>query len=109
MSTKFLTKFLILGVLSNKIGTLQCLVTHALDDGLHELDIPQFCLCEKSIDFIYLRKEKVDRVVASRLANNCLTNINQITSLGNVPWADLGSQRKDGPCSLRIRVDLCMG
>ena len=84
MPTSILTEFLILRVLSNEIRTLQCLVAYVLDDRLHELDISQFCLCEKSIDFIHLRKERANGVVASRLIDNRLVNINQIVSSGNV-------------------------
>jgi len=109
MPTSVLTEFLILRVLSDEIGTFQCLVAYALDDGLHELDVSQFCLCEKSIDPMHLRKERANGVVASRLVDNRLANINQIASSGNVERAHLGSKRKDGPCGLHIWVDLCMG
>ena len=81
MSTSVLTEFLILRVLSNKIRTLQCLLAYALDDGLHEFDLSQFCLCEKSIDPVHLRKERANGVVASRLVDNRLANIDQIASL----------------------------
>ena len=55
MATSALTEFLILRVLSNEIRTFQCLVAYTLDDGLHELDISQFCLYEKSIDPVHPR------------------------------------------------------
>jgi hypothetical protein len=84
MPTSVLTEFLILRVLSNEIRTLQCLLAYALHDGLHGLDIPEFSLCEKSIDSMHLRKQRVNGVVASRLVNNRLANINQIASSGNV-------------------------
>ena len=109
MPTSVLTEFLILRILSNEIRTFQCLMAYALDDGLHELDITQFCLCEKSIDPMHLRKERANGVVASRLVDDRLANINQIASSGYVERADLGSKRKDSPCGLHIRVDLCMG
>ena len=72
MATSALTEFLILRVLSNEIRTFQCLVAYTLDDGLHELDISQFCLYEKSIDPVHLRKERANGVVASRLVDNRL-------------------------------------
>jgi len=82
MPTSVLTEFLILRVLSNEIRTFQCLAAYALDNGLHEFDILQFCLCEKSIDCMHLRKERANGVVASRLVDNHLVNINQIASSG---------------------------
>src|SRR5437879_391772 len=48
-------------------------MTYALNDGLHGLDIPQFCCYEKGIHLIHLRKERANRVVASHLVNNSLT------------------------------------
>jgi hypothetical protein len=84
MPTSVLTEFLILRVFSNEIRTLQCLVAYALDDALHGLDISQFCLYEKSIDPMHLRKKRANGVIASRLVDNRLANINQIASSRNV-------------------------
>src|SRR5271168_1452474 len=70
-----LTEFLILRVLSNEVRTLQCLITYALNDGLHGFNIPQFCLGEKGIHLSHLRKESANGVVTSRLVDNYLINI----------------------------------
>ena len=84
-----LTEFLVLRVLPNEIRTLQGLMTYALDDSLHGLDVAQFCCYEKSIHLIHLRKERANAVVTSRLVDNSLTNVGQVVSLVNVQWADL--------------------
>jgi hypothetical protein len=94
MSTSVLTEFLILRVLSNEIRTLQCLLAYALDDGLHEFDISQFCLCEESIDPVHLRKERANGVVASRLVDNHLANTNQIVALGKYTTGEPWKQKK---------------
>jgi hypothetical protein len=84
MPTSVLTELLILRVLSNEIRTFQCLTAYALDNGLHEFDILQFCLYEKSIDPVHLRKERANGVIASRLVDNHLVNINHISLSANV-------------------------
>ena len=104
-----LTEFLILRVLLNEIQTLQRLTIYVLDDGLHELNMLQFCHQERGIHLIHLQKKRANGVIKSRLGDNYLINIDENASPINVRQADLGNKREDGPCCLGIRVDLSMG
>jgi len=55
-------------------------MTYAFDDGLHKLDVLEVFLEEKSIYFIHLRKQGVNRVVSTGLIDDFLPNIAQILS-----------------------------
>ena len=67
-----LTEFLVLSILSNEIRALQRLLRYSLNNFLHRLDIPDFCLNEKDIYFVHLWQQSANRGISILLVDDLL-------------------------------------